>query len=243
MFDRFIERIQRQAIKAYPNEAVWVITRKGCRQVANVHEEPTEHFALSAEDHLAAYRDGLKAVVHSHPDQPLYPSKQDMEGQARSNVPWAIVQTNGETASKPLWWGLSDPAPLEGRIFIHGVSDCFTLLRDYYRLNHGHDIGEFPRDWHSWWKEDQYAVNMPLRGFEAVPRAKAQPGDALVFHIRGPHPHHCAVLLDGGLMLHQPGAMKPIDPDKVSRKEVLAPYLPYLSQVYRPAFLDRHKED
>lgn len=228
------DRIKTEAIASYPNEAVWLVTKQGCRQVDNIHSDPKNFFEVSAKDTLQAKKEGLLAVVHSHCDRAPVPSQQDMAGQMVTNVPWGVLMTDGTNATDITWWGEETIPPLEGRKFIHGVSDCYSLGRDYYRLHHDHDIGEVPRNW-QWWDEgvDLIGHLAEERGFIDVSLSDIQEGDALLISIGHNFAHHCAIYLGNDLMIHHPGAYKPMDASKLSIIEPVYRYLQYVVGVKR----------
>lgn len=227
-------QIKQEAIAAYPNEAVWLITEAGVRQVDNIHEDPTNFFKVSALDTLQANREGLLKVVHSHCDRPHVPSEADMAGQILTAVPWGVLQTDGKNASDIIWWGEQDIPPLEGRGFIHGVSDCYSLFRDFYRLEYNHDIGEVPRDW-EWWEGDfdLFGSLYESKGFDEVSVEQLQRGDAIIINIGNGFPHHCAVYLGDDLMIHHPGTLRPIHTGQLSVIEPIFRYLPHVSSFRR----------
>jgi proteasome lid subunit RPN8/RPN11 len=231
MFDEYREQIRREALAAYPREAVWLITPGECRQVENIASEPTKTFRVSKRDMAAAMARGLLAVVHSHPDYPACPSAADMRGQEASGAPWGIVATNGETATDIVWFGDQvERSPLIGRGFRHGVTDCYALIRDYYRSELGIDLIEFPRDW-EWWLNggDLYRDGIKPAGFRVIEQHEAKPGDMWIAQLRSPVPNHGGVLLEHGLGLHHPSAREPVDPSRLSVREPLARWLPYIT--------------
>lgn len=229
-----IEQIKKEAIAAYPKEAVWLQTEKGVYQVENIHEDPENFFRVSAKDTLKANQEGLKAVIHSHCDRPHVPSKSDMEGQQLTAVPWGILQTDGENASDIIWWGEEHIPPLEGRPFIHGVSDCFSLFRDFYRLEYGHDIGDVPRDW-KWWEQgfDLIGSLYAGKGFYEISVDDLRRGDAMLIGFGTDYPHHCAIYLGDELMIHHPGTMKAISMSNLSVIEPVFRYLPHVISFHR----------
>lgn len=231
MFEQYREQLQREAIAAYPEEAVWLITPGECRRVKNIADEPTKTFRVSKQSMAAAMARGLLAVVHSHPDYPACPSAADMRGQQAAAVPWCIVATDGEHATDPVWFGDSvERLPLIGRGFRHGITDCYALIRDYYRLELGIDLVEFPRDW-EWWLNggDLYQDGIAPAGFRRIEQAEAQPGDMWIAQVRSPVPNHGGILLEHGLALHHPSAHEPVDPAQLSRREPIGRWLPHIT--------------
>ena len=75
MFDQHHDQIRAEALAAYPNEAVWLLTADGRgKHVNNTAADPATTFAVSKRQMTAAHKRGLVAVVHSHPDGPDCPS-------------------------------------------------------------------------------------------------------------------------------------------------------------------------
>jgi len=170
----------------------------------------------------------IQFIVHSHPDAHAAPSKADMKGQVQTDVPWVIIPLDKETTLEPIRWGEKDYiAPLIGRSFIHGVTDCYSLLRDCFRLGKEklelqgiHDwpyeaieLDEFPRD-DAWWEgeEDLYAQNFKTQGFVEIPFAEAKAGDCFLTKIRSDKYNHAGVLVNDDLILHHL-------PQRLSRRE------------------------
>ena len=235
MIDLDLELIQQQAIEAYPNEAIWFVTDDGCYQVENIHEDPENFFLASAADSLQAIQNNLKAVIHSHCDGYPVPSAEDMRLHEKLAVPCGILETNGISATEISWMSKL-LKPLEGRSFMHGISDCFSIVKDYYTLR-GVNLEEVPRDWLWWEKGDNFLEELfSSRGFVEVQANEAREGDAWVAQIRGPVIHHCGILLGNDLILHHPGSGDPVDRTKLSIQEPIYRYLPYIKK-----FL-RHKE-
>lgn len=215
---------RRHAIEAYPNESCGLVIGDSYVRVPNEAEDTKSHFKISV------YSPDYRAVVHSHPevtiDKPKYygPSAADMIGQASSGIPWGVISTNGRNATPVAWFGDQVPiAPLVQRPFIHGVYDCYALVRDYYRLERGISIYNQPRD-HEWWEgpEDYLSpVNFKRHGFKEYPLSQMMPGDGLVMTImpgKVKKVNHCAVYLGNNLILHHLFG-------RPSKKDNLGPWL------------------
>lgn len=231
MFSEYYSEILAQAVAGYPQECVWLITESGCRQVKNTADNPEETFSISRHDSALAVAEGLLAVVHSHPDFPACPSAADMRGQVATGVPWGIVRTDGVTADSPVWFGdLSNSPPLLGRGYRHGVTDCYSLIRDYYWQELSQELPEFPRDW-EWWKggQDLYRDGYAPANFRIIPAEEAAPGDVWLAQIKSPVPNHGGVLIESGLTIHHPGSVKPVDPSQLSRREPITRWMPYIT--------------
>lgn len=243
MFPDYHERIRLEALEAYPEEAVWLITQAGCRRVPNVASDATQTFRVAKSDMLSAQSEGLLAVVHSHPGHPAYPSEEDMRGQLSSAVPWAIVATDGINTTPLLWWGDDVPKPpLLDRTFRHGVTDCYALIRDYFSLEHGIELPEFPRSW-EWWRDGKnfYLDGFPRAGFRELDleTEAPRPGDVWFSQIRSPVPNHAGVYLGGDMIMHHLTSRSGYDDTCLSRREPIARWMPHITQWVRHKELDK----
>lgn len=174
----------------------------------------------------AAHADEVQMIVHSHPDGPFYPSKADMEGQALTGKPWAIFALDDErVANSPVVWGQADIPPLVGREFMHGVTDCYAIIRDAYALGR-EELAKQDIDWpfepielmdcpreDAWWEkgEDLYIDNFAKAGFVEIKDAP-QPGDVFLMKIRSSKFNHGGVLVGNDLIVHHL-------PSRLSRRE------------------------
>lgn len=184
---------------------------------------------------LAPGGDGpLQAVVVSHPDPSggervdpllLTPSEPQMITQEGFAVPFGVVPCTGTMALDPFWFGDQCPIPpLVGRPFRHGVTDCYAIIRDWYRLERNVVLPEFPRDWNWWTVEggrDLYEHGFGKAGFRRATEEELGQGDVVLFRIKAKVPNHGAVLLNSGWMIHHPAYLTPYDPFRISRMEQL----------------------
>lgn len=229
-----IDIIGRNAYAAAREHARAEFPKESCGFVAggeyvaceNKAENPQEHFKIVDQRYTKALKTGkIKAIVHSHPNGPIYPSEDDMRGQLATDVPWVIITLNEDKFGDTVAWGDSLPvAPILQRPFCHGVFDCYSLIRDVFRL--GRDellkqqidwpfarrivLPEYPRD-DGWWQHedrDLYMTGFREAGFVEITRADARPGD--VFLMRLGHTrnnplrkiNHGGLLLEGSQILH-----------------------------------------
>ena len=139
-------------------------------------------------------------------------------------LPFGVVVCDGEQYYKPFWFGDQCPVPpLLRRPFRHGVTDCYSLIRDWYRVERNILLPEFPRDW-NWWLvkgRDMYLKGFREAGFRVVDRALPRVGDGILFRIRSDTPNHAAVVVDDRFMLHHPSSTTPYDPLRVSHRQIL----------------------
>lgn len=231
-----IRAIKAHAIAAFPNEACGLVVGKRYVACRNVHPKPKTDFEIDPAEYLAAQATGpVLAVVHSHPDGPDHPTFEDMQYQIASGVAWGIVLTNGDQVRDPFWWGGTAPIPpLIGRDFRHGVTDCYSSIRDPMRMPRAEverQLGvkgwpfdrillpEFPRDADWWTKgEDLYRAGFRKAGYEQIDESEARMGDVFLGRIRHGMPtHHGGILLDRGLVLHH-------KQNRLSAREPLGPW-------------------
>lgn len=217
------------ARQEHPKESCGFVIDGTYYPVPNVHDNPTEFFRVEGNEWIKAKAKGrIELFVHSHPDGPLYPSEADMAAQVASCVPWAIIATDGELTSEPIIWG-ADAPELLGRKFVHGITDCYSLIRDTFAA--GKEglkaqgvsnewpfdpilLPEVPRE-DGWWNmegKDLYQDHFAKFGFEIVPMTEAKTGDVFLASIRSDKLNHGGVLVESDLMMHHL-------PNRVSRRE------------------------
>lgn len=238
MFTEHYDQLKHEALVAYPEEAVWLVVRGECRRVANVSPEPTKTFQVAKSTMIEAMIEGLDAVIHSHPDYPACPSEADMRGQIETAVPWGVIATDGQQCTPVTWFGDGvDRQPLIGRGFCHGVTDCYGLIRDYYQIEHGIVLPEYPRSW-EWWLNGQnlYLDGVEAAGFVRIRPQDAREGDMWFAQLRSPVPNHGGIMAANGLALHHPSASLPVDPSRLSKRDPIGRWLPHITHWYR------HKE-
>ena len=218
-----IDTINKHAIDEYPKECCGVIADGVYFPSQNVAIDPKQDFVIPAALQVALHACGrvMQAVVHSHPNGPRYPSEADMRGQVKSGLPWVLVATDGEQVTYPEIWGDGLEIPLlVGREFMHGIRDCYSLVRDVYRLGKAGLavqsidwplepilLADFPRN-DSWWGDAKtlnqtlYEDNFAAQGFKRITREDARAGDAFLLKMKSQTPNHAGVLLADGTILH-----------------------------------------
>lgn len=220
------DAIRQHAIREYPKESCGLIVAGVYTPCFNYAIDPLHGAVISRVDYIRA-GDQLEAVVHSHPNGPLFPSAEDMRSQIATAVPWIIVGTDGERCAEFTIWGDSLPIkPLIGRSFMHGVTDCFALVRDAFRLGRERLAAEdmewpfeqmafadVPRD-DDWWDADQdlYYDALRPRGFREINISEVRPGDGFLCKIRSEKLNHAGLYVGKNLILHHL-------PLKLSRRE------------------------
>lgn len=162
----------------------------------------TDHFVLSPEDYAAAEQAGtIISVIHSHPNGSPEPSQADLVACEASGLPWHIVNFPDPD------WRYIEPngyeAPLIGRVWSHGVLDCYTIIKDWYRIERGIELPE-PERHDEWWLkgENLYVDNFKAAGFIRIIDEPLQVGDVLLMQIRSKVPNHGAIYLGDDIILH-----------------------------------------
>lgn len=191
-------------LACHPLEGCGVFGATGFKPVENVHPDPTQAFEMHPDVWLG---EEILAVIHNHPDGNPFPSKADMEQQIVSAVPWGVCKTTATECTDPIWFGDQLPrAPLLGRQFVYGVYDCYSLIRDWYLLERGILLDEFPRDW-GWWETGEcsmYEEGFRKAGFEVIDPAteELQVGDVFLAKLRYSITNHGGVYVGDGAILH-----------------------------------------
>jgi len=231
-FDLAFHDAKTHARACYPQESCGIIV--DCQYIAfenkaapiEQHEENNPNCncklcSFKLDDKQYAYhltQGEIQFIVHSHPDGQAAPSQADMEGQIQTDVAWAIIALDAENTFEPIKWGEKDYIPpLIGRSFIHGVTDCYSILRDCFRLGKEKlaeqgitdwpyepiELDEFPRS-DEWWRgtQDLYTDNFKTQGFVEIPFTDARIGDCFLMKIRCDKYNHAGILINDGLILH-----------------------------------------
>ena len=196
----------------YPEEACGLLVDGHYIAVPNVAETPLQTFRIDPVEVANARATGvLQAVLHSHPYElskrqrwpAQWPSTKDMEGWMAGTVPWGICATDGEGTTELVWLDDVERAPLIGRQFIHGVHDCYAVVRDWFFINRGIALINVARGI-DWWNkgEDLYEVNFERAGFIEVPLETAQVGDVVLMQYRAKVINHAAVVSGPNQILH-----------------------------------------
>ena len=162
-----------------------------------------QEFILNPEDYAKADNLGeIIAVVHSHPSTPPYPSQADRISCEQSKLPWHIVNPKTEE------WGQCNPEGyvpnLLGRPWVWGVTDCWSLVVDWYKKEKNIELKDYART-----MTPQEFLENPLfedyawrTGFrELRPDEPCKEGDVLLMSIMYPTLNHVAIFL-GDMVLH-----------------------------------------
>lgn len=163
----------------------------------NIAADPENYFEIAPEDYLRAESQGeLIALVHSHPNGEPRLSVADLFTQMACQLDFWLV-CDGKIYTFP------QIAPLIGRTFDYGVTDCYTLFQDFYRLAGG-TLPDMAYD-ENWWEDglDLYLDNMERGGFQRLAADEPlQVGDVILIQLGANVANHAAIYLGDQMVLH-----------------------------------------
>ena len=182
-------------------------------------------FIIDPEDYVRGSNLGdITGIVHSHPVTPPQASQADKISCEQSNLPWHIVNPKTEQ------WGYYKPcgykAPLIGRPWVWNVTDCLSLVTDWYLEEKGIELTKATRPLtHEEFEENpesevdgdfnNYLIKVGFRLLE--PDEKLENGDVLAMGILNKGLNHVGIFIDGDILHHLT--------DRLSCRE---PYNPWL---------------
>jgi proteasome lid subunit RPN8/RPN11 len=199
------QEITNHAAREYPKECCGlVIVAKGKqRYVACTNTAVgTDQFVIDPEDYAAAEEAGdIVAVIHSHVNIPATPSQADLVSCEASGLPWFILSFPAGQWEELYPNGYK--APYVGRVWSHGVLDCYAIIRDWYANERDLILPEFSRH-DEWWLrgENLYEENFDRCGFKQIKRDELRTGDLIFMQIGSPVSNHAAIYLGDGIILH-----------------------------------------
>jgi proteasome lid subunit RPN8/RPN11 len=202
--------IKQQALdhanEAYPKEAVGLVHvvkgRNRYYKCKNIADTPDEHFVLDPKDYLLAEQKGeITAIIHSHPKTSPEPSPADQIACEKSDLPWFIVNPKTEEWKSLIPQGYE--LPYVGRQFFHGIIDCYSLVRDFYKREFNIELYDYTRR-DQWWEkgENMYLDNFAKEGFKQIELGQVGYGDLFLMQLESPVPNHAAIYLNDGILLH-----------------------------------------
>jgi cell wall-associated NlpC family hydrolase len=207
-----LKAFQKHVLKCYPQEACGFVVNNKYIPVTNSAEDPLKNFAIDPIHQMAAKSLGvIQAVLHSHPYDkfntpkwsPQWPTTADMESWMKADIPWGIAATCGEGITELVWLDEKDIQPLEGRDFIHGVNDCYSIIRDWYRTNKQITFPNFARGIEWWYAgKNLYDENFEAVGFVTIPIEQADVGDCVMMKVASEVTNHAAVIVGPNQILH-----------------------------------------
>ena len=161
-------------------------------------------FILDPEDYVKGSNLGeITGIVHSHPSSQPIASQADKVSCEDSNLPWYIVNPKTEQ------WGYCEPtgykAPLLGRQWVWGITDCWSLVVDWYKQEKGIELLDYERPTtpEDFLANPVFEKYLPSRGFRLLkPNEHLINGDVLAMSILGKGLNHVAIYLGDNVLHH-----------------------------------------
>lgn len=205
MNSAILEEIKLHAQECYPKECCGLICIvKGrekyfkCRNLAVLDWD----FIIHPEDYAKAEDAGeIVTIVHSHCNRPATPTQCDLVSCEKFGKPWMIISwPTGQTYEfSPSGY----KADLIGRQYHHGVLDCYTVCKDYYKEVLNIDLPDPVRQDEWWLKgENLYLENFQEIGFIKVDPLNMKLHDGILMQLASPVANHAAVYIGDNKILH-----------------------------------------
>jgi proteasome lid subunit RPN8/RPN11 len=186
----------------------------------NLSPEPGDFFTLDPEDYAAAEDAGeIVGIFHSHCVTTPTPSQADRVACEKTGLPWFIVNPKTEA------WGECKPegykAPLIGREWCFGQTDCWDLVRCWYQQEMGITLPDWerPLTYAEFEADPWFSRYWTEAGFEQVALENIQRGDAVFMCVSGTGLNHIGVYLGDQMLLHHLG------PNRLSSADLLGGWL------------------
>ena len=167
----------------------------------NVAHDKKSHFEIDPIAYIELEQSfGIKAIVHSHPDGEPLPSEVDKAQMGLHGIDWVICGFGDDYCDIRRQKPKSYISPLLGRDYVHGLQDCYSLVRDYYDRELDITLPDFARI-DDWWEDENheplYEQNFEKAGFVKV--GNLQQHDVILCRVgRTHHVNHALVYLGDG---------------------------------------------
>jgi proteasome lid subunit RPN8/RPN11 len=209
-FKLFNEYIIREAIdhaqSEYPKESCGVFSEDKYIPFENKSSDPENSFLINSPEFNQLYiNEKIDCVLHSHEEKILMATVEDQQQQIELNVPFGIIHLLNKSYIKTVFWGDNlEISDLEGRYFVYGVFDCWSLVRDYFRLK-GYEMPRIAREWKFWEKYPMYEkfIEEKKAPFFFIPVKEAKPDDVFLYNLEGTkYLNHGGVIVNENQVLH-----------------------------------------
>ncbi len=180
----------------------FVLTDGSVVRVANEASDKRNEFVIGAASY-AKYDEDIAGVWHSHLELAGF-SQLDQQVLSADVLPWAVYCLSDDSFYE------CDPttvAPFEGRPFVFGVYDCYSLITDYLR-DKKVELPSWPRGaWGEWNTPAFSPFDDEWKNFgKPVKAGPYQAGDMLLLNLGDypSHTDHVGVFINANQFLHHP---------------------------------------
>lgn len=200
-----VDEVYEHAKEVYPSECcgLAIIYKGKLKYIRCTNLLSGDIFCIDPVDYIKAEEAGeIVAVCHSHVNGSANPSDPDIISCNSSDVPWLIVSYPEKNYSITNPTGYKQP--LIGRPFFHGVLDCYSLIRDYYKEILNINLNDYLRE-PNWWEKDEYDLyedNFKKEGFSIVNDGSINTHDIILMQHGSPKINHGAIYIGDNLILH-----------------------------------------
>jgi proteasome lid subunit RPN8/RPN11 len=163
--------------------------------------DPRNSFLIHPVDFVACMDTGdVIGVGHSHVTAPARPSPEDIINSENCKLPFVIYQP--ETDMVDSYAPTGQPMKLIGRQWHLGVSDCYSLVRDYYKTQ-GVELNDYVRnDRECLFKDTRFLDLFEENGFVDVTGEPPKIHDLALIQVLADIPNHSAVFVSENIILH-----------------------------------------
>ena len=191
-------------LDVYPEEGCGLLLNKRGKLVwvpcENTAEDKRNYFEMSSKDYIKASLSGdIHSIVHSHPDFSAELSESDTKMSDFLQIPFTVFSV--PDLEKVEYYPKRLRSPLLGREYKFGVSDCYSLARDYYYEEHKISLPSIPFE-DDWWEKGINYFDDLFEAFGFVEVSEPSVGYLIIFKVRSNIPNHCGLYLGEGLFLH-----------------------------------------
>ena len=185
------------------DEICGLIIKNNVYPCKNASKNPNHHFLISPLDYLKNSNKGkIDFVYHSHLENADF-SEFDKSNLFNLKLKGLMYCKNKD--SFHYFFPQSYNNQYVGRFFEIGVSDCLTLITNYYKNELNIILPKITRN-KDWYKQNQNLVNEKIPPFlTKIDFNKARKNDIIVFDMLGNGmPCHFGIYLENDLLLHHP---------------------------------------
>lgn len=204
--DNIKNKIKLHAKNELPNEACGVIIKSGefidIYQCKNISSNKKEQFELNPFDYLKASNKG-KVIGIYHTQEYINPSILDYVISSGHNI-YSVVYSWKHDSFVEINDRIIKYAKYTGRPFELGVSDCYSLLCDFYKTEYGLILGHYDRN-DDWFKKNPNIIEDSYlkENFEKIDFNNLKIGDLIIFGLAKASVH-IGIYLGNNMFLHHP---------------------------------------